>query len=98
MFPGKSTISRRAKELERFAEDYVPYKCYRSSTNHRNIKFKYENVLRHVLSALSLTEKAKTEAMEIAFTIDYAHVCSTIDRGHVLAGVKIIEYNKTRDG
>ena len=91
VFPGKSTISRRAKELERFAEDYVPYKCYRSSTGHRNIKFKYENVLRTVLSTLGLLEKAKTEPVEIAFTIDYAQVCSTTKRGHVLAGVKVVD-------
>ena len=91
MFPGKSTISRRAHELERADQAIFPYKSYRSTTGHRNIKFKYENVLRQVLSALGLTEKARTEPVEIAFTIDYAQVCSTTNRGHVLAGVKIVD-------
>ena len=91
MFPGKSTISRRAKELELFAQDFVPYKCYMSTIGHRNIKFKYDNVLRNVLLALGLLDKAKTQPVEIAFTIDYAQVCSTTNRGHVLAGVKIID-------
>ena len=86
MFPGKSTISRSAKELERFAEDYVPYQCYRSSTGHRNIKFKYKNVLRTVMITLGLLEKEKTEPVEIAFTIDYAQVCSTTKRSCVNGG------------
>ena len=37
VFPRKSTISRRAKELELFTQDYILYKCYMSSTGHRNI-------------------------------------------------------------
>ena len=81
MFPGKSNISRRTKELELFSRDYVPYKCYRSSTGHNNIKFKYENDIRYVLFALFLLEKAITKPVEIAFMTDYAQVYLTTKRG-----------------
>ena len=48
-------------------------------------------MLRHVLPALDLREKVKTTAVEIVFTINYAQVCSTSKRGHVIAGVKIVD-------
>ena len=41
VFPGKSTIWMKAKELEKYVDSYLPYKCYRFSTGHRNIKLKY---------------------------------------------------------
>ena len=91
IFHGKSAMSRVANELETHAEDYVPYSCYVSETGHRNIAFDNEAVLRNCLDAMGLTEKAEKQCVSICFTLDYAEVCSTTKRGHVLAGMKIID-------
>ena len=98
IFPGRSTISNRANELEKHADSIVPYKCYESETGHRNIRFKYENVLRHALTSLSLSEKAETTSVTICFTVDYAEVCKTSKRGHVLGGIKIVDIDAKYPG
>ena len=91
VFHGKSAMSRVAKVLEKHADDIVPYECYISETGHRNIAFDNEAVLRNCLDAMGLTKKAETQSVSICFTLDYAEVCSTTKRGHVLAGMKIID-------
>ena len=101
VFHGKSAMSRVIKMLERHAEDFVPYECYVSETGHRNIAFDNEAVLRHCLDAMGLTKKAERGSVSICFTLDFAEVCSTTKRGHVLAGLKIIDkdarHPKTKD-
>ena len=61
-----------------------------SSNGHRNIKFKYEHVLRYVLFSLNLLGKFKTKDMELCFTLDAAEVCKPTKRGHVLVDIDII--------
>ena len=90
IFHGKGTMSRVTKESETHTEDFVPYSWYMSKTGHRNIVFDNEAVLRDCLDAMDLTEKAEKQSISICFTLDYAEVCSTTKRGHVLAGMKII--------
>ena len=80
--------------LEKASEKYVPYICYFSGTGHGNIELDYEAVLRNCLSSMSLLKKAEVGSVFICFTLDFAEICSTTKRGHVLAGMKII--NKDR--
>ena len=84
-------MSRVAKVLETHANDFVPYECYFSETVHRNIAFENETVLRHCLEAMDLTKKVENQSVSVYFTLDFAEVCSTTKRGHVLAGLKIID-------
>ena len=95
VFHGKSAMSRVAKELELFADKYVSYDCYTSETGHRNISFDYEAVLRNCLLAMGLLDKAESCSVSVCFTLDFAEVCSTTKRGHVLAGLKIIDKDTT---
>ena len=88
-------MSRVAKELEVFAHDYVPFQSYVSDTGHRNIAFDYEAVLRNCLLAMGLLGKAEGGSVSVCFTLDFAEVCSTTKRGHVLAGMKIIDKDAT---
>ena len=91
VFHGKSAMSRVAAMLDQHADKYVPYSCYVSETGHRNIAFNYEAVLRNCLLSMGLLEKAEGGSVSICFTLDFAEVCSTTKRGHVLAGMKIID-------
>ena len=91
IFHGKSAMSGVVKVLETHAKDFVTYSCYISETGHRNIAFDNEAVLRNCLDAMDLTKKAEKQSVSICFTLDYAEVCSTTKRGHVLAGMKIID-------
>ena len=68
VFHGKIAISRVAKKLEAFAEDYVSYECYVSETGHRNIDFDYESVLMNFLKDMILMEKVESECVSICFT------------------------------
>ena len=95
VFHSKSAMSRVAKELEVFAHDYVPFQSYVSDTGHRNIAFVYEAVLRNCLLTMGLLGKAECGSVSVCFTLDFAEVCSTTKRGHVLAGMKIIDKDAT---
>ena len=95
VFHSKSAMSRVAKELEVFAHDYVPFQSYVSDTGHMNIAFDYEAVLRNCLLAMGLLGKAECGSVSVCFTLDFAEVCSTTKRGHVLAGMKIIDKDAT---
>ena len=95
VFHGKSAMSRVAFMLEDEANKYVPYSCYVSETGHRNIAFDYEAVVRNCLLSMGLLEKAEGGSVSICFTLDFAEVCSTTKRGHVLAGIKIIDKDAT---
>ena len=90
MFPGKSTILRKSKELEKYADSYLPYKYYMSSTGHINVKFKYVFVC-CVLFALGLLETAKIRDVKLSFTLDVAEVYKTTKKCHVLACFKIFD-------
>ena len=94
-FHGKTAMSRVAKELEVFTDKYVSYDCYTSETGHRNISFDYEAVLRNCLLAMGLLDKAESCSVSVCFTLDFAEVCSTTKRGHVLAGLRIIYKDAT---
>ena len=50
-----------------------------------NIKFKYRNVLRYVIFALGLLEKAKARDVELYFHLDTAKVCKATQRVRILA-------------
>ena len=95
VFHGKTAMSRVANELEVFADKHVSYDCYTSETGHRNISFDYEAVLRNCLLAMGLLNKAEHGSVSVCFTLDFAEVCSTTKRGHVLAGLKIIDKDAT---
>ena len=95
VFHGKTAMSRVANELEVFADKHVSYDCYTSETGHRNISFDYEAVLRNCLLAMGLLDKAERGSVSVCFTLDFAEVCSTTKRGHVLAGLKIIDKDAT---
>ena len=84
-------MSRVAAMLEKEGDNFVPYTCYISDTEHRNIAFDYEAVLRNCLHSMGLLKKSETESVSICFTLDFAEVYSTTKRGHVLAGMKIID-------
>ena len=91
IFPGKLSMSRKAKELEKYAEKYAPFICYKSDIGHKNIAFQYEDVLRHTLLSLGLLEKAKHTSISVCFTLDFAEVCKTSKMGHVLGGAKVVD-------
>ena len=91
IFPDSSTMSNRARQLNLFSDRHVPYHCYTSVTGHKNIAFDYESVTRQVLFACGLLQKAITSSVFVAFTLDYAEICKTSKRGHVLGGIKIVD-------
>ena len=66
-----------------------------SKTGHRNIAFDYESVLSNWLNAIGLLEKAESRCVSVCFTSDFVEVHSTTKRGHVLAGLKIIDKDAT---
>ena len=44
---------------------------------------------------MGLLDKAESCSVSVCFTLDFAEVCSTTKRGHVLAGLKIIDKDAT---
>ena len=58
IFPASSSMSNRARQLNLFADHYIPYHCYTSVTGHKNIAFDYESVTCEVLLACGLLEKS----------------------------------------
>ena len=95
MFRYKSAMSRVARELEIFDKDYIPFESYVSDTGHRNILFDYEAVIRNYLLSMCLLDKSESGLVSTFFTFDFAEVYSTAKRGHVLAGMKIIDKDIT---
>ena len=98
VFPASSTMSNRGRELNRFADRFVPFKCFRSSTGHRNIAFHYEKVVREILRGLGLLEKAEMTSVSVCFTLDFAEICKHSRLGHVLGGIKIVDVDTKYPG
>ena len=74
-------MSRVAKKLETYAEDYISYECYVSATGHSNIAFDCESVLVIFLKAMGLLEKIESGCISICFTLDFAEVRSITKMG-----------------
>ena len=81
MFQSKSTISRKALDLEACVTKGCRCKTYTPETDHLHIVLKYDNLVHFALLSLDLLGKAIRGGVWVGLTLDFAEVCKTSTRG-----------------
>ena len=92
--PHGSTVSRAARQLERYAEDAHQMHITEEKTACGVVfKFDFDITIRLLISAFGLEEHAKTgsKSNPVLMTVSYDHALFTQYLGHVTLGIKMLD-------